>query len=388
MALRILFVLAIAVANLSVLAVAEADSSVEAPTRMNAPGATEPLFSTQWALRAVGLPGTRSAAGPGTIVAVLDTGVSPTHPELAGRVLPGVDLVSLDDDADDENGHGTAVAAMIAANGANGVGIAGACWSCFILPVRVLSSGGAAPWSRVAAGVVWAVDHGARVINISISGTDESSELRTAIAYAAERDVLVVASAGNSGDERPQFPAAFDGVVGVAATDAAGKVYDWSSHGSWVDLAMPGCSPLPMIFGTYAWACGTSFAAPLASGLAALARGADPAASAATIAARLPSLVPSSSASAATLKVAGRPHPGATLRAIATGFAGAADLGERVRWFRCARAAASPHACNAVSAAGTYRVRAADAGSTLVARVVTEPFGQLWLASTARLVVR
>lgn len=387
MALRVLFILAIAVANLSVLAVAEAESSVESPSRTSAPGATEPLFSNQWALRAVGLPGTRSAAGPGTIVAVLDTGVSPTHPELAGRVLPGVDFVSMDDDADDENGHGTAVAAMIAADGANGVGIAGACWHCFILPVRVLSSAGAAPWARVATGVVWAVDHGARVINISISGTGESAELRGAIAYAASRDVLVVASAGNSGDERPQYPAAFDGVVGVAATDAAGTLYDWSSRGSWVDLAVPGCSPLPMILGTYAWACGTSFAAPLASGLAALARGADPEASAATIAARLPSLLPSSPATPATLEVAGLPHPDATLRATATGFAGTRDLGEHVRWFRCARAA-SPHDCVAVSDAGAYRVRPADAGATLVARVVTEPFGQLWLASTARLAVR
>lgn len=387
MPLRILFAVALAVANLSVLAIAEAGSSVEAPARVGAPGATEPLFGTQWALQAVGLPDSRSAAGPGTIVAVLDTGVSPVHPELAGRVLPGIDLVSLDGDADDENGHGTAVAAMIAADGANGVGIAGACWNCSILPVRVLSSNGAAPWGRVADGVVWAVEHGARVINISISGTDESTELREAIAYAVARDVLVVASAGNSGDERPQYPAAFDGVVGVAATDTAGRLYDWSSHGSWVDLAVPGCSPLPMIFGTYAWACGTSFAAPIVSGVAALARGAQPGASAAEIAARLPSLLPSSPTAPAMLEVAGRPHPGVTLRATATGFAATRDLGERVRWFRCARSA-SPHACVAVSSTGSYRVRASDVGSTLVARIVTEPFGRLWLASSARLAVR
>lgn len=387
MPLRILFAVALAVANLSVLAVAEARSTVESPARGGAPGATEPLFATQWALRAVGLPGSRSASGPGTIVAVLDTGVSPVHPELAGRVLPGVDLVDQDGDADDENGHGTAVAAMIAADGSNGVGIAGACWNCFILPVRVLSSGGAAPWERVAAGVVWAVDHGARVINISISGTEASVELRSALAYAASRDVLVVASAGNTGDQRPQYPAAFDGVVGVAATDTAGKLYDWSSRGPWVDVAVPGCSALPMIFGTYAWACGTSFAAPLASGVAALARGADPAASAATIAGRLPSLLPSSRTSPATVEVAGRAHPGVTLRATAAGFAGTRDLGERVRWFRCARAA-STHECVAVSAAGAYRVRASDVGATLVARVVTEPFGRLWLASTPRLAVR
>lgn len=381
---RILVIVAFALANLSVLAVAEASSSMDAPARAAAPGSTEPLFSTQWALRAVGLPDDRSAAGPGTIVAVVDTGVSSAHPELAGRVLPGIDLVSGDGDADDENGHGTAVAAMIAADGANGVGIAGACWSCLILPVRVLSSGGGAPWERIAAGVVWAVDHGARVINISIAGTGESAELREAVAYAVGRDVLVVASAGNSGDARPQFPASLDGVVGVAATDPAGKLYDWSSRGDWVDLAVPGCSPLPMVFGTYAWACGTSFAAPLAAGVAALARGADPAASAVTIAARLPSLLPSIPTSPVTLRVAGRPRPGAALRATSTGLASPRDLGNRVRWFRCAAGAAA-HACVAASTGATYRVRVSDAGSTLVARVVTEPFGGLWLASTARL---
>ncbi len=382
MPLRLLLVVVLALANLGVFAVAEAASSGERATF----GQTEPLFSSQWALRAVGLPDTSSAAGPGTVVAVLDTGVSPAHPELAGRVLPGIDLVDGDADADDENGHGTAVASMIAADGANGVGIAGACWNCLILPVRVLSSGGAAPWARVAAGLVWAVDHGARVVNISIAGTGESAELRAAVAYAAARDVLVVASAGNNGDERPQFPAALDGVVGVAAADAAGKLYDWSSRGGWVDLAVPGCSPLPMIFGTYAWACGTSFAAPLAAGVAALARGADPAASAVTIAGRLPSLLPSSPAATARIRVAGEAHPGVTLRASAVGIAGARNLGERMRWFRCA-ADASAHACVPVSEGAAYRVRASDTGSTLVARVVTEPFGGLWLAATARLAV-
>lgn len=358
---RVLIVILLALANLSVFAVAEAASSGERKTG-GAAGQSEPLYSGQWALHSISLSDSPSAAGAGTVVAVLDTGVSPNHPELAGRVLPGIDLVDGDADADDENGHGTAVAAMIAADGANGVGIAGACWRCSILPVRVLSSGGAAPWARVAEGVMWAVGHGARVINISIAGTGASAELRAAVAYAAANDVLVIASAGNSGDEQPQYPAAFDGVVAVAATDTAGRLYEWSSRGAWVDLAVPGCSPLPMIFGTYAWACGTSFAA------------------------RLPSLLPSSPSSPTPLRVAGRPLPGTTLRATAAA-SGTRDLGERVRWFRCAASAAT-HACVAVSAGASYRVRASDVGSTLVARVVTEPFGGLWLASTARLAVR
>ena len=379
---RFLAVILLALANLGVFAVAEAASGIG----REAVGQSEPLFARQWALQAVGLPDRLAATGPGTVVAVLDTGVSPVHPELAGRVLPGADLVDDDGDADDENGHGTAVAAMIAADGTNGVGIAGACWRCLILPVRVLTSGGAAPWERVAEGIVWAVDHGARVINVSIAGTGDSAALRAAVAYAVASDVLVVAAAGNTGDDRPQYPAALDGVVGVAATDPDGRLYDWSSRGSWVDVAVPGCSPLPMVFGTYAWACGTSFAAPLAAGAAALARGADPAASAASVAARLPSLVRQAGVPAGTLAVAGRPQPGATLRASATGFAGHRDLGEQVRWFRCAQAA-SAHDCVAVSAGAVYRVRAADVGSRLVARVVTEPFGGLWLAASRPLLV-
>jgi subtilisin family serine protease len=141
-----------------------------------------------------------------------------------------------------------------------------------------------------------------------------------------------------------------------------------------------------MVFGTYAWACGTSFAAPLATGIAALARGADPAAPAAVIAARLPALVHHARATQGSLKVEGSPRPGTMLRASATGFAGTRDLGEQVRWFRCA-AGESPLRCVTVSTAGVYRVRAADLGSTLVARVVTEPFGGLWLAASRRLAV-
>ena len=345
---RFVLLILLALANLSVFAVAEAASSVERTA-----GALERT---------------------GTLVAVLDTGVSTVR--LTTAVLPGIDLVEADGDADDENGHGTAVAARIGS----------VCPSCTILPVRVLSSSGSAPWSRVAAGVVWAVDHGATVINVSIAGPDGSEGLRDAIAYAVSRDVLVVASAGNRGDATLQYPAAYEGVVGVAATGAGGKLADWSSRGAWVDVTAPGCSPLPMVLGTYAWACGTSFAAPLAAGVAGLARAVDPAASAATIAGLLPALLTPARGPDGALRITGRPRPGATLRATAAGFSGERDLGERVRWFRCA-ADSSPHDCSAVSTGAAYRVRPADTGWTLVARVVTEPFGGLWLAASARLLV-
>lgn len=348
--LRRLFpVILLALASLSVFAVAEAASGIE--------------------------PALDAPAAAGVVVAVLDTGVSASQQAPAGAPLAGIDLVDADGDPEDENGHGTAVAARITA----------ACPGCKILPVRVLSSSGSAPWARVAAGVVWAVDHGAEVINVSIAGPDGSEALRNAVEYALAHDAVVVASAGNRGDTTPQYPAAYEGVVAVAAT-TGGKLADWSSRGDWVDVSAPGCASLPMVLGTYAWACGTSFAAPLAAGLAGLARGVDTGVSAATIASRLPALLASARAPGGTVRVAGRPQPGALLRASAAGFSGERDLGERTRWFRCA-AGSPPHACTAVSTTGAYRVQASDRGWTLVARVVTKPFGGLWLASSPRLAV-
>lgn len=312
-------------------------------------------------------------AGPGATVAVLDTGVSAELPELSGRVLPGIDLVDGDRDARDAGGHGTAVATALAA----------ACPDCRILPVRVLSPSGAAPWSRVAAGIVWAVDHGARVLNLSIAGRDGSAELREAVAYAVARDVLVVAAAGNAGDSVPQYPAAYDGVVGVAATGGDGRLQDWSSRGSWVDLAAPGCAALPLGRGETTWACGTSFAAPVAAGAAARARGAQPDARAAAVAARLPALV-HAAAPAGTVRVTGAPSPGSVLRAAAPRLR--PGLGAQLGWFRCAPDA-GPHDCVGVSTGPSYRVRSSDRGSVLVARVVTKPFGELWLATSQRLPV-
>ena len=305
----------------------------------------------------------------GTLVAVVDTGVSARQ---GIRLVAGADLVDGDTNATDPNGHGTAVAAQVLA----------VCPGCSILPIRVLSSSGSAPWARVAAGIVWAVDHGARVVNVSIAGSGGSPELRAATAYAQSHDVLVVAAAGNAADTRPAYPAAYAGVVGVAAEDFDGRLYDWSSRGSWVDLAAPGCATLPAGDSLEA-ACGTSFAAPLVAGLAARERAADPGASAPEIAARLAALISASSRGTATrLEVAGTPVVGELIRAAPTSSA----KGAHVSWFRCAPAA-GVHDCELASASPTYRVTPKDAGSTLVARLVTKPFGGLWLAASAPLAV-
>jgi subtilisin family serine protease len=304
----------------------------------------------------------------GVLVAVVDSGVSARH---GLRLEEGTDLVDGDADASDPDGHGTAVAAAVLTG----------CPGCAVLPVRVLSREGTAPWARVASGIVWAVDHGARVVNVSIAGTGGSPELRAAVGYAERCDVLVVAAAGNAADLRPAYPAAYESVVAVAAAKAGGGLHEWSSRGDWIDLAAPGCATLPAGESTAA-ACGTSFAAPLAAGLAALERALDPTASASAISNRLPGLAASLEASTARLEVAGAPIVGELVRATPS----SSGKGARVRWFRCAPTA-GVHDCAPVSATGSYRVVAADAGSTLVARLVTEPFGGLWLASTPRIAV-
>ena len=307
-----------------------------------------------------------AASGPGTLVAVVDTGVDPAAAGPAGRVLPGADLVEPGDGTRDPSGHGTAVAAAVLER----------CPNCTILPVRVLSARGAAPWSRVAAGIVRAVDLGARVVNVSVAGPEGSAELRAAVAYAAERDVLVVAAAGNAGSTRPAYPAAYAGVVGVAASGATGLLHDWSSRGGWVDLAAPGCARLP-VAGRRAWACGTSFAAPLVAATAALARAAQPDAAAAEIAAALPTQV-STRQESPTVTVTGTARPGSVLRASTASF----EPGTALRWFRCGGLGCAP-----VGAGASYRVGTADAGTTLVARVVTKSFGELWLAASEPLPV-
>jgi subtilisin family serine protease len=305
----------------------------------------------------------------GTLVAVVDSGVSARE---GIRLEQGLDLVDGDLDASDPYGHGTAVAAEVL----------DACPGCTVLPVRVLSRNGTAPWARVAAGIVWAVEHGARVVNVSVAGTSGSPELRSAVRFAARHDVLVVAAAGNTADTRPAYPAAYPNVVGVAAEDATGALFDWSSRGRWVDLAAPGCATLP-VGASEAAACGTSFAAPLVAGIAALERASDPAAGAAEVARRLPGLVSARRrGTVPRVEVSGTPAVGEVLRATAT----AGAKGAHVRWYRCPPGA-GVHDCIAVSASATYRVSAADPGSTLVARLATGTFAGLWLAASAPVAV-
>ena len=207
------------------------------------------------------------------VLAVVDSGVNLEHPELAGRLLPGRDVANDDNDPDDFFGHGTQVATVAAATGDNGSGMAGVAWRGKILPVKVLDSRGSGRDSDIASGITWAADHGADVINLSLFGRSSSETVKEAIEYAQGRDAVIVAAAGNDHSASKMYPAAYDGVIAVAAVTSAGDPATFSNYGPWVDLTAPGVDVLAgWVDGTYRKVEGTSFAAPLVAGVALLAR--------------------------------------------------------------------------------------------------------------------
>jgi subtilisin family serine protease len=233
---------------------------------------SDPLWSKQWYSRKVRGPKawqvTTGSKGP--IVAVLDTGVQAKHPDLRGRVLPGWNFVANNSVTKDDGDHGTPAAGIIAAAGNNGVGVAGMCWKCRILPVKVLNANGGGSWSNIAAGIIWATNNGAHVINLSLGGASSTTILRDAIAYAVSNGVIVVAAAGNSSTTNKFYPAAYRGVISVAGTTSTDKIYNFSNRGSWVRIAAPGCTHTSSVGSTWRSFCGTSAAAPVVAGIAAL----------------------------------------------------------------------------------------------------------------------
>jgi hypothetical protein len=213
------------------------------------------------------------------VVAVLDSGVTLNQPDLAGRILPGYDFVNTNQNITDDFGHGTAVTGVIAANGNNGQGVAGIAYDCSVLPVKVMDNNGFAPYSTIAAGIKYAVDNGARVINLSIAGSAPSATLQDAIDYAWSNNVVVVAAAGNNADSTPQYPAACNHVLGVSSTAPDDSLSYFSSFGSDIKISAPGetiwttQSDLNNPYGPWR---GTSFASPVVAAVAALVISANP----------------------------------------------------------------------------------------------------------------
>ncbi len=233
--------------------------------------------SSQWNLRTTRADAAWDITRGSTsgIIAVIDTGVSVSHPDLAGKIVAGYDFIDNDSDPTDLNGHGTHVAGIAAAITNNGVGVAGMDWNARLMPVRVLDAAGNGYDSDIASGIVWAADHGAKVINMSLGGASSYPQtMQSAIDYAYGKGVMIVAAAGNTPGELT-YPAACNHVVAVAATDSADNRASFSNYGSFVDVAAPGVNIISTFWtagngNTYGQGSGTSMASPLVAGLAAL----------------------------------------------------------------------------------------------------------------------
>jgi thermitase len=215
-----------------------------------------------------------------TIIAIIDSGIDSAHPEFAGRIVPGYDFVQNDSTPQDGCGHGTHVAGIAAAAGNNGIGIAGIAWNARIMPVRVLDNACGGSYADVADGIIWAVDHGASIINLSLGGLP-STLMENATYYAYSHGVPVFAAVGNDGVS-VYYPAAYDWVMSIGATDSANARWGNSNYGAALDLMAPGVnvySTTPLLasnnvkFKTspkYSFLTGTSMASPHAAGAAAL----------------------------------------------------------------------------------------------------------------------
>ncbi len=234
----------------------------------------DPQFSGEWHLAKIQAPDAWSTMSTsGVTVAVLDTGVDGTHPDLSSRLVQGFDSVAgtpNTKDTSDVFGHGTAVAGTVGAATNNGVGVASVAWNSLIMPIRVTDrADGYAYWSDVANGLTWAANNGARVANISFDGVTTSSAIATAAQYMRGKGGVVVAAAGNSGIDPGYADSPY--IISVSATDSGDAKASWSNYGAFIDVAAPGAGIITTTKGGgYASWSGTSFSSPITAGVVAL----------------------------------------------------------------------------------------------------------------------
>jgi subtilisin family serine protease len=260
--------------------------------------AADPRFAEQWALQGdvpMGIDSAwRQTTGADVTVAIIDSGVDLGHPDLAPNLwtnpgeitangvdddgngyvddVHGYDFVDNDGTPQDANGHGTHVAGILGARGDNGIGGAGVAWQAGLMAIRVLDGQARGTTAAVASGIRYAVDNGARIVNLSLAGPTSTPDLQEAVRYARGRGVLIVVAVGNDGVDltnSPTYPAAYgeDNVLGIAATTRDGGLSTVSDYGPGADIGAPGEQILSTALGGgYEWRTGTSMAAPEVAG--------------------------------------------------------------------------------------------------------------------------
>ncbi len=250
---------------------------------VTAVGVNDPMTGGQYSLDRMRVRDAWSLSKGGSgLVAVLDTGVQPDHPDLSGRVVAGYDFVNGDSNAADDNGHGTWVAGIIAAKPNDGYGIAGISWSDRILPVKIMNSSGTGSTSALISGIRWAADRGATVINMSVGGFPYAQGVQDAVNYAWAKGSVLIGAAGNNNREEKFYPASLTNVVSVSATQRDDEFSHWSSWGPALDVSAPGSSVQTTnctagscpnrSWGSHTYISGTSFATPNVAGVVALIR--------------------------------------------------------------------------------------------------------------------
>ena len=234
-------------------------------------------YSDQWGLPKISAPaGWEVTTGSSSIkIAIIDTGIDGTHPDLSGKVTAGYDYVNhvaitANSDSDDY-GHGTAISGVAAAITNNAVGVAGVSWGAQLMPVKVLDHTGTGTIGDLASGIIYSADNSAKVINMSLGASVDSQTVRNAVNYAHDsRNVVLVAASGND-DSAISYPARYANVVAVGATNSNDSRWYGSNHGPELDLVAPGSSVYTTTDGgSYGSLTGTSLATPFVSGAASL----------------------------------------------------------------------------------------------------------------------
>jgi thermitase len=260
--------------------ISEASGTVAVlPSQPDPAGYTSPVMASnddysdrQWAIPKIMAPQAWEVTSgePNVVIAVLDTGIDNEQKDLVGKVVAEVNFTD-SPTAEDAYGHGTHIAGIIAARAESGTGVSGLAHNCSLMNIKVADDQGRFTNNVAAKGVIWAVDHGAKVINMSLVSTESSPSLEEAINYAWRKGAVVVAAAGNLVGDKLVYPAYYSNCIAVAATDSNDCIATWSSKGEWVDVAAPGVDIYSTLPGNkYGNKSGTSMAAAHVSGLAGL----------------------------------------------------------------------------------------------------------------------